>query len=386
MGEFGDVFPALNTDNCSFFALGRNAMHAACVAAGIRSGDEILTPAFDCDGTLHPFTAARANVVFYRSNPYTLAIDCDDLCGRITSKTKLIHVINHFGFPQPWNELLRVRNETGIPILEDNAYSLYSRFGEKPLGTMGDMAIFSLRKELPIIDGGVLRINNPQFTCDLPSRSVAWVYPTERRTAISLLQRYVRERLKLPIPFERLAHLIGYLRPTENIIYLPPLYSDPNAPFPDWPERDVAGEDFECDHLRPMSRLARWQVQGWSEEDVEQLKKLRRSAYTYLSDSLRGISGIEIIEPVLAEGVVPFSFNFLIRENRDQVLNKLERRFSLMAWPTLPQAVLDQLNEFPDVQILGRQLLQWVFPKGCHWPADYDNHMRKFVTEIDEFV
>ncbi len=152
-------------------------MYAACRILGIKSGDEILTPAFDCDGSLQPFNVLGLKLLFYRSDPYTFSADVDDIKRRITSKTRLIHVINHFGMPQPWEELLSLKRETQIPILEDNAYSLFSEFKGRQFGEFVDMAIYSLRKNLPLIDGGMLRINNPQYVFTLHSKSAPLFYP-----------------------------------------------------------------------------------------------------------------------------------------------------------------------------------------------------------------
>ena len=47
--------PIYEEDKCTLFALGRNAMYAACQTLKLEPGDEVLTPAFDCDGSLQPF-------------------------------------------------------------------------------------------------------------------------------------------------------------------------------------------------------------------------------------------------------------------------------------------------------------------------------------------
>ena len=90
--------------------------------------------------------------------------------------------------PQPWDSLLAMRQKTGIPILEDNAYSLFSGIGDRLLGTFGDMVIFSLRKNLPLIDGGMLRLNNPRYE----------FRPTQKRLNIALSQNILRFYAWLP--------------------------------------------------------------------------------------------------------------------------------------------------------------------------------------------
>ena len=65
--------------NKVLFAYGRNAIFSICKSLKIKQGDEILTPALDCDSTLTPFIIHDASLVFYKSDPYTFNIDIDDL-------------------------------------------------------------------------------------------------------------------------------------------------------------------------------------------------------------------------------------------------------------------------------------------------------------------
>src|SRR3989344_1363785 len=147
-----------NSRSCSFFSLGRNAMYVACRGLGLKAGDEVLTPAFDCDGTLQPFKVLGLKLTFFRIDPYTFEVDLEDLKQKISSKTKLIHIVNYFGIPQSWDRLKIFRKEYGVPILEDNAHSLFSSYKGKKLGTFGDASIFSLRKSLLLPDGAILQI------------------------------------------------------------------------------------------------------------------------------------------------------------------------------------------------------------------------------------
>ena len=163
-----NYLPIYEKEKCVLFALGRNAIYAVSQILKLDSEDEVLTPAFDCDGSLQPFRVAGCRLRFFRSDPYSFAVDIDDIKRQITNKTKLIHIINHFGIPQPWEDLLSLRQEIGIPILEDNAYSLFSKFNNSPFGIFGDFAVFSLRKNLPLIDGGLLRINNSKYSFKSP--------------------------------------------------------------------------------------------------------------------------------------------------------------------------------------------------------------------------
>lgn len=388
MGSRGIPLPGFDSNRSHLFALGRNAMYAACEAVGLKAGDEVVTPAFDCDGSLQPFTAKGCTLRFYRSDPASLTADLNDLRRCISSRTRLIHIVQHFGLPQPWNELGELRRESGIPILEDNAYSLFSSYQGRPFGSFGDLAVFSLRKELPLTDGGWLRINNPEYSYsrDTSINSAPWFYRSELESTLYLLQGIVRRKFRVPLPLVRIARVLKFLSPNVDGTYLPPLYSDPLEDIPNVPYRDVAGSEFVNNLQRPMSRLARLQLSRYGMVDFCSIREQRRSSYATLVNSIQDIPGKVILYPELPEGAVPFCLNFRIENCRDEILGELARNYSVMAWPTLPGLVLSQLDKFPDVQILGRELMQFSFPKGHQWPQDYPNHLKQFANDFRQVM
>lgn len=344
--------PIYDEKKCALFALGRNAIYAVCQILGIKAGDEVLTPAFDCDGSLQPFRVFGCRLRFFRSDPYSFAADINDIRRQITPKTKLIHIINHFGMPQPWNELLSLKLEMEVPILEDNAYSLFSKFNDRLFGTFGDVAIFSLRKNLPLIDGGLLRINNSKYSFKLPHKNESWFHLTEIDGVLNIAKS-VLKLYKAPEILRRLA-----IRFNLAIEPPPALYSEPEKGYPDWPLRDYIGSEFSCDYLRPMSRLAKLQLNKFSQEDFTDIGNKKRQYYSWLSEKLSHINGITILWPALPAGIVPFCFSFLISSKRDVFFEALRKKYDVMVWPTLPKVILNQLENFPEVELLGRKLLQ----------------------------
>jgi len=305
---------------------------------------------------LQPFKILGCKLKFFRCDPNTFSVDIEDLRKKINQNTKLIHIINHFGMPQPWEEILSIRHKSGIPILEDNAYSLFSRIGDRFFGTFGDFSVFSLRKNLPLIDGGLLRINNPEYLKDIQQKDVRWCYPAEYLNILSIVSR----KLKLGA--------IGrFLRSWGKKCFPlteppPALYSDVKRGIPEWRLRDFIGRDFLCDYLRPMSQFSRMQLAKFSEDDYEDICKKRRQFYTRLVDKLGQIKGIDILWPNIPVGIVPFCLSVLVESERDSFLEALRKKYDVMVWPTLPGLVLNELENYPEVEFLGRKLLQLNLP------------------------
>ena len=354
---YRNSLPIYDPKKCFLFALGRNAIYAACKILGLGANDEVLTPAFDCDGSLQPFRVLRIKSVFFRSDPYTFAVDIDDIKRKINKKTKLIHIINHFGMPQAWDRLLVLRRETGIPILEDNAFSLFSKVDGRPFGTFGDISIFSLRKNLPLLEGGMLRLNNSAYNLELTEKKAPLFYP---------IARYIWERLRLDMRFPP-----------------PPLYSERSG-FPDWPWRDKISGDFSCNYLRPMSILAKRQLAKVSESDFFDISNKKRLFFVILAEKIRqlGIKEFRILWPVLAEGAVPFCLSLLIDRNRDVFFDLLRKKYSVMVWPTLPGEVIAQLGDFPEVELLGRRLLQINLPTSKVRSAGFTDYIDSLIKDL----
>jgi len=371
-----NIIPIFDEQKCTLFALGRNAMYAAVSALGLKSGDEVLTPAFDCDGSLQPFRALRLKLRFFRSDPYTFNADINDIKRKVSAKTKLLHIINHFGFPQEWKKLSSLRYESGIPILEDNAYSLFSKSDGKPFGSFGDFSIFSLRKNLPLAEGGMLRINNPFYAFKFSLRESrppvylkAYNFFYGRKNNLGVYKQL--KKLKC------FARRIRVLREPP-----PPLFSQSDKTYPAWPPRDIIGREFSRDYLRPISGLAKAQIEGFSGQYYADVCRRKHEFYLWLSGQISQIKKFHILWPDLPEGAVPFCFSFLVDKNRDLLLKTLRRKYDVMAWPTLSGEVIEQLDDFPDVSLLGRKILQINLPADKVCQQDFPCYLRDLTGDL----
>ncbi len=365
--------PIYEPDKCTLFALGRNAIYAACKSMGLKKGDRVLTPVFDCDSTLNPFRVLGLTIEFYRSDPYTFEVDIEDIKKRITKDVRLLHVINHFGLPQPWDLLLELRKETGIPILEDNAFSLFSEYKGRSFGTFGDFSIFSLYKLLPLIDGGMLRINNPEYSVTLPARTPKWYYPNERKQLIGLIASMLGYQ-HLPT---RLKNRISPVRKP-----LPPLYSDKSG-YPKWHHRDEILDEFSCDYYRPMSKIAQIQLRKYSPSNFREMTEKIRYYYHYIIESLKGVDGINVLWQEIPKLIVPDCVSVLVDSHRDDILFSLKtKKFKVIAWPTYSGDVIDRTDEFPEIEIIGRKILQLMIPTHRVIKKSADSYFKSLVDEV----
>ena len=331
--------------NKVLFAYGRNAIFSICKSLKIKKGDEILTPALDCDSTLTPFIVHDASLVFYKSDPYTFNIDIDDLEKKITEKTKLIHIINHFGFFQPWDKIEKIKIKYGVPIVEDNAFSFFSTYNGKSLGTFGDFSVFSLYKIFNILNGGLLVKNNDSIELFPPSDNYKWVHKPE-------LYRFYKSILSSMLPNK-----------VKNILkkekkFLPPIFSDEKG-YPRFENRDKVLFEFSYDYLRPISKFSRFQLEKFDKMNFYLFLNDSRLYYSFIVKNLKGIKGLRILHPKINKEVVPFCVMLLVEKKRDVIIHKLlNEGFSLMAWPNFSKYSLDKTDVFKEVEIIGKQIIQ----------------------------
>jgi len=333
--------------NMHFFASGRNAMHAACDLLNLKPNDEVLTPAFDCDGALQPFRLKNLSLKFYRIHPDTFEIDLDHIQTLLSKKTKLFHVINYFGISQNWNKILEFKKSTNIPILEDNAYCLFSMESQNPLKSLVDFSFFSLRKLLNFPDGGIL-INNTSLKIPKLQHSpyihafdqhfLNWGLSQIGITKIpSILKRSIQP--KMPI--------------------------NENGTIPWVLSRDKIPTSFSKNPLQPISKLSlylfkKYIQNGTLHKMINQKKKL----HMLMVKEIINVDFIKVLNPTLNTEAAPFGVCLLMNEkiNRDFIFQKFSSKYPLLTWPTFSMDILKKRPYFPEVDILGKRLLIFCFP------------------------
>lgn len=140
----------------------RTGIARACELLGLGNGSEVLVPSYNCGSEIAPLLAYGVSLKMYNVLENG-KIDIKDLESRISQDTKAIYLTYYFGFPQPTQEVANICKNKRIYLIEDCALSLFSKVGDREVGSFGDVAVFSLVKTLPVPDGGVLVINNPRL-------------------------------------------------------------------------------------------------------------------------------------------------------------------------------------------------------------------------------
>ena len=152
LSNFLDVENLVLTNSCT------SALTLALKALGVASGDEVLTISMTCVATNTPIANLGARIVWVDINPNTGSIDIEDLRNKITTRTKAIMFVAWAGNPCELDELLEIRREFGIPLIQDAAHAFDSRWNGNSISRYADFTCYSFQaiKHFTTGDGGAI--------------------------------------------------------------------------------------------------------------------------------------------------------------------------------------------------------------------------------------
>ena len=133
---------------------GTAALHLALVSLGVGEGDEVIIPGYVCSALLQAVRHARATPVIADIDPETFNISPQDAGKRLTRKTRAIIVPHMFGLSADLSGIISL----GVPVIEDCAQSLGSRYQGAYTGSAGLLSVFSFyaTKMIATGEGGMV--------------------------------------------------------------------------------------------------------------------------------------------------------------------------------------------------------------------------------------
>lgn len=132
-------------------------MHVTLMALGIGAGDEAITPSQTWVSTLNVITLLGAEPVMIDVDRDTLMVQPAEIEAAITPKTKAIIPVHYAGAPADLTALREIAARHNIPLIEDAAHAVGTRFGDHMVGAQGT-AIFSFHaiKNMTCAEGGMV--------------------------------------------------------------------------------------------------------------------------------------------------------------------------------------------------------------------------------------
>ncbi|OIO80987.1 UDP-4-amino-4,6-dideoxy-N-acetyl-beta-L-altrosamine transaminase [Candidatus Pacearchaeota archaeon CG1_02_32_132] len=142
---------------------GTAALHLACLASGLKYGDELITSPLTFLASSNCALYCGAKPIFTEIDNQGL-IDLKDISNKTNEKTKIIIPVHYGGLPFNTKKLRESFN--GI-IIEDAAHALGAKNGTEKIGscTHSDMCIFSFHpvKHITTGEGGMITTNSEEL-------------------------------------------------------------------------------------------------------------------------------------------------------------------------------------------------------------------------------
>jgi dTDP-4-amino-4,6-dideoxygalactose transaminase len=159
-----ELCAATNASHAVALSSGTAAIHLALIVMGVKPGDEVICSAFTFSASANPIIYVGASPVFIDSEPETWNMSPVYLETAIKDrmvkgkKPKAIILVHLYGQPAKLEEIFKISEEYGIPIIEDAAESLGSTYKGKMTGTFGKIGIYSFNgnKIITTSGGGAL--------------------------------------------------------------------------------------------------------------------------------------------------------------------------------------------------------------------------------------
>ncbi len=132
---------------------------------GAKRGDEIIVPALSFVATGNSVLQAGFKPVFVDVERETLNIDPDKIGKAITKKTRAIMPVHLMGKPAKMDDINTIAKKRGLFVIEDAAEAHGGVYRGKNIGTLADMAAYSLYLAhiITTIEGGIITTDRGDF-------------------------------------------------------------------------------------------------------------------------------------------------------------------------------------------------------------------------------
>jgi perosamine synthetase len=176
---------------------GTSALKIALSTLNIGKGDEVVSTPYTFIATNTSIKEVGATPIFADIDYSTLNISPESVKTKITNKTKAIMVVHYAGLPVELDEIRKIGKEFNLPIIEDSAHAMGSKYKGDFIGSNGDLITFSFQvvKIVTCGDGGVITTPNEKYYKDL--KEYTWFGVDREEKTLNKLDALPQDIIKL---------------------------------------------------------------------------------------------------------------------------------------------------------------------------------------------
>lgn len=144
---------------------GTAALHLACLAAGVKEGDEVITTPITFAASANCALYCGARPVFADIDEETFNIDPENVEKLTGEKTKAVVAVDFTGQSVELDRLLSHCHKHGLVLIEDGAHVIGTKYNGKWNGSIADMTTLSFHPVKTVTggEGGAVLTNNKEY-------------------------------------------------------------------------------------------------------------------------------------------------------------------------------------------------------------------------------
>lgn len=169
--EFGEF---IGNPDVLAVSSGTAALHIALLLLDVGPGDEVISTPMTAEPTNTTIAVTGAKIVWADVDANTGLIDPASVRKKITERTKAIMLVHYAGMVCNMDEFNKISQETGIPVIEDTAHALGSKYAGRLIGSNSRFTCYSFQaiKQMTTVDGGAIAFKDPDDIT--PARKLRW--------------------------------------------------------------------------------------------------------------------------------------------------------------------------------------------------------------------
>lgn len=142
-----------------------SGLYMAIGALSLGYGDEVIVSPYTMSACAVAPLIYGAIPIFADVDPELGSLDPTSIEKCITPRTRAILVVHQFGIPARMSEIMAIARKHNLKIIEDCAQAWGAKYDGKPVGTMGDIGVFSfnVNKTIQTGEGGLCVTSDPEL-------------------------------------------------------------------------------------------------------------------------------------------------------------------------------------------------------------------------------
>jgi dTDP-4-amino-4,6-dideoxygalactose transaminase len=156
VSDYKGVKHAIAVNSCTA------GLHLSCLALELQPGDEVITTPLTFCATVNAIIHAGGTPVLADIDPGTLNINPEEICRKISARTKALLPVHFAGRPCEMSEILALAQQHGLRVIEDCAHAIETVYQGSHAGTFGDCGVLSFysTKNVTTGEGGMILTND----------------------------------------------------------------------------------------------------------------------------------------------------------------------------------------------------------------------------------